>query len=138
MVKNFVKKLQRTFLLAFKGLFFVALFAIFFGLFGLNERELWRASRTAAISMSTFAVAGVCFIKIYGGFAIGRKKSKEIAYSVMIAAFITDLITYFQISIMLINYEERAPLTQDVFTFAGVVILQVITNYLSTYLGNYL
>ena len=138
MVKNFVKKLQRTFLLAFKGLFFVALFAIFFGLFGLNERELWRASRTAAISMSTFAVAGVCFIKIYGGFAIGRKKSKEIAYSVMIAAFITDLITYFQISIMLINYEERAPLTQDVFTFAGVVILQVITIYLATYLGNYL
>ena len=138
MVKNFVKKLQRTFLLGFKGLFFFFLFAIFFGLFGLNERELWRASRTAAISMSTFAVAGVCFIKIYGGFAIGRKKSKEIAYSVMIAAFITDLITYFQISIMLINYEERATLTQDIFTFAGVVILQVITIYLATYLGNYL
>ena len=71
MVKQFVKKLQRTFLLTFKGLFFVALFAVFFGLFGLTERELWRASRTAAISMSTFAVAGICFIKIYGGFAIG-------------------------------------------------------------------
>lgn len=84
MVKQFVKKLQRTFLLAFKGLFFVALFAVFFGLSGLTERELWRASRTAAISMSTFAVAGICFIKIYGGFAIGIKKSREIVYSVLI------------------------------------------------------
>ena len=138
MVKNLVKKLQRTFLLGFKGLFFVVLFAIFFGLFGLTEGELWRASRTAAISMSTFAVAGVCFIKIYGGFAIGRKKSKEIAYSVMIATFITDLITYFQISIMLFNYDQRATLTQDVFTFAGVVILQIIAICLFTYLGNYL
>ncbi len=133
-----MKKLQRTFLLTFKGLFFVVLFAIFFGLFGLTERELWRASRTAAISMSTFAVAGICFIKIYGGFAIGRKKSKEIIYSVMLATVITDLITYFQIFIMLINYEKRAPLMQDVFTFIGVVLLQIIFIYLATYFGNYL
>ena len=132
MVRNFVKKLQRTFLLTFKGLFFVVLFAIFFGLFGLTERELWRASRTAAISMSTFAVAGICSIKIYGGFAIGRKKSKEIIYSVMLATVITDLITYFQIFIMLINYEKRAPLMQDVFTFIGVVLLQIIFIYLAT------
>lgn len=121
MVKQFVKKLQRTFLLAFKGSLFVILFAVFFGLFGLTERELWRASRTAAISMSTFAVAGICFIKIYGGFAIGSKKSREIVYSVLIATVITDLITYFQIAIMLYNYEQRATLTEDFFTFLGVV-----------------
>ena len=138
MVKNFVKKLQRTFLLAFKGLFFVLLFAIFFGLFGLTERELWRASRTAAISMSTFVVAGICFIKIYGGYAIGRKKSKEIIYSIVLAIGITDLITYFQIYIMLYNYDQRAPLTQDIFTFIGVVLLQIIATYLATYFGNYL
>ena len=138
MVKQFVKKLQRTFLLGFKGLFFVVLFAIFFGLFGLNERELWRASRTAAISMSTFAVAGVCFIKIYGGFAIGVKKSREIVYSVLIATVITDLITYFQIAIMLFNYEKRATLTEDFFTFVGVVLLQIIVINLAAYLGNFL
>lgn len=138
MVKQFVKKLQRTFLLAFKGLFFVALFAAFFGLFGLTERELWRASRTAAISMSTFAVAGICFIKIYGGFAIGIKKSREIVYSVLIATVITDLITYFQFAIMLYNYEKRAPFIEDLFTFLGVVILQTIIINLATYLGNFL
>ena len=138
MVKQFVKKLQRTFLLAFKGLFFVALFAVFFGLFGLTERELWRASRTAAISMSTFAVAGICFIKIYGGFAIGIKKSREIVYSVLIATVITDLITYFQFAIMLYNYEKRAPFIEDLFTFLGVVILQTIIINLATYLGNFL
>ncbi len=138
MVKQFVKKLQRTFLLAFKGSLFVILFAVFFGLFGLTERELWRASRTAAISMSTFAVAGICFIKIYGGFAIGSKKSREIVYSVLIATVITDLITYFQIAIMLYNYEQRATMTEDFFTFLGVVILQIIFINLGAYLGNYL
>ena len=138
MVKSFVKKLQRTFLLAFKGLFFVLLFVIFFGLFGMTERELWRASRTAAISMSTFVVSGICLIKIYGGFPIGRKKSKEIIYSAMLAILITDLITYFQISIMLYNYDKRATLTEDVFSLAGIMLLQIITIYLSAYLGNYL
>ena len=70
--------------------------------------------------MSTFAVAGICFIKIYGGFAIGIKKSREIVYSVLIATVITDLITYFQFAIMLYNYEKRAPFIEDLFTFLGV------------------
>lgn len=85
MVKHFVKKLERTFLLGFKALLFVVLFVIFFGLFGLVEPELFRFSRTAGISMSTFVIAGLCLIKIYGGFAIGIKKTKEIVYSVFLA-----------------------------------------------------
>ncbi|MBQ4051258.1 MAG: sugar transferase [Oscillospiraceae bacterium] len=138
MVKQLAQKMQRTCLVGFKALLMAVLFAIFFGLFGFTEHELWRASRTAAISMSTFIIVGICLIKIYGGFPIGIKKTKEIIYSSFIAIGITDVITYFQISIMLINYEQRATLTQDFFTMVGVVILQLVTIVLFGYLGNYL
>lgn len=138
MVKQFVKKMQRTCLVGFKALMVIVLFAIFFGLFGLTQHELWRASRTAAISMSTFLVVGVCFIKIYGGFPIGLKKTKEITYSAFIAIFITDLVTYFQFAIMLFNYDKKAPYVQDFFTMVGVVLLQLIAVTLFGYLGNYL
>lgn len=138
MVKQFVKKMQRTCLVLFKALMMAVLFLIFFGLFGLTQRELWRASRTAAISMSTFVVVGICFIKIYGGFPIGVKKTREIVYSAFIATFITDIITYFQIAIMLFNYEKRTTYTQDFFTLVGTLLLQLIAISLFGYLGNYL
>lgn len=138
MVKQLAQKMQRTCLVMFKALMVAVLFVIFFGLFGLTQKELWRASRTAAISMSTFVVVGICFIKIYGGFPIGVKKTKEIVYSTFIATCITDVIAYFQIAIMLINYDKRAPYIQDFFTLAGVVILQLVAIVLFGYLGNYL
>ena len=138
MVKQFVQKMQRTCLIGFKAVMVAVLFAIFFGLFGLTQKELWRASRTAAISMSTFVVVGICLIKIYGGFPIGVKKTREIASSAFIATFITDIITYFQIAIMLFNYDKRATYTQDLFTMIGVVLLQLVCISLFGYLGNYL
>lgn len=138
MVKQLAQKMQRTCLVLFKALLMAVLFIIFFGLFGMTQHELWRASRTAAISMSTFVVVGILFIKIYGGFPIGLKKTKEIVYSAFVAIFITDIITYFQIAIMLINYDKRAPYMHDLFTMIGVVLLQLVAVVLFGYLGNYL
>lgn len=138
MVKQLAQKMQRTCLVLFKALLLAVLFTIFFGLFGMTQHELWRASRTAVISMSTFVVVGILFIKIYGGFPIGIKKTKEIVYSTFVALFITDIITYFQIAVMLINYDKRAPYIQDIFTMIGVVILQLVAIVLFGYLGNFL
>ena len=138
MVKRLVKKMQRTCLVLFKALMVAALFAIYFGLFGLTQRELLRASRTAAISMSTFVVVGICFLKIYGGFPIGMKKTKDIVPSAFIAIAITDVITYFQFAIMMFNYDQRASYVQDFFTLVGVLLLQLIVINIFGYLGNYL
>lgn len=136
MVKHFVKKLERTFLLGFKALLFVVLFVIFFGLFGLVEPELFRFSRTAGISMSTFVIAGLCLIKIYGGFAIGIKKTKEIVYSVFLATFVTDVIAYFELSIMRINF-PNVNFWHDLFALVGIMILQIIMINIFASLGNY-
>lgn len=136
MVKHFVKKLERTFLLGFKALLFVVLFVIFFGLFGLVEPELFRFSRTAGISMSTFVIAGLCLIKIYGGFPIGIKKTKEIVYSMFLATFVTDIISYFELSIMRINF-PNVNFWHDLFALIGIVILQIIMINIFASLGNY-
>ena len=125
MVKHFVKKLERTFLLGFKALLFVVLFVIFFGLFGLVEPELFRFSRTAGISMSTFVIAGLCLIKIYGGFAIGIKKNQGNRLFCVPSHFITDVISYFELSIMRINFPNQN-FWHDLFALVGIVILQTV------------
>ncbi len=137
MIKNFIKRLQRTFLLTFKALLFVVLFLIFFGLLGLVEPELLRLSRTAGISMTTFVIAEICLIKIYGGFSIGIKKTKDIVSSVFLATFITDVIAYFELSIMRINF-PNVNFLHDIFALTGIVILQIIAINLFSYLGNFL
>ena len=137
MVMNLIKKLQRTFLVAFKLSLFVVLFFIFFGLFGLVEPELFRFSRTAGIVMTTFAIAEICLVKIYGGFSIGIKKTKDIVSSLFLATFITDVIAYFELTIMRINF-PNVNFLHDIFALIGIVILQIIMINLFSYLGNYL
>lgn len=137
MVMNLIKKLQRTFLVAFKLSLFVVLFFIFFGLFGLVEPELIRFSRTAGIVMTTFAIAEICLVKIYGGFSIGIKKTKDIVSSLFLATFITDVIAYFELTIMRINF-PNVNFLHDIFALIGIVILQIIMINLFSYLGNYL
>ncbi len=137
MLKLFIKRLQRTFLLSFKTLLFVVLFLIFFGIFGLVEPELFRLSRTAGISMTTFIIAEICFIKMYGGFPIGLKKTKDIVSSIILATLITDAVSYFELSIMRINFPNQNFL-HDFFALIGIVILQIVMINIFSYLGNFL
>ena len=64
------------------------------------SEHLFKFNRATVITASTFAVLGIAFIRIYGGFAVGKKKSKEVTYTVFLAALITDIITYLQLSVM--------------------------------------
>lgn len=137
MVKSIARKLQTTSLRFFKLLLVLTLFIIFYFLFALTEPELLRASRTAAITLICFPVVSVAMLKIYGGFPIGIKKTKEIVYSASIATFLADAITYAQLVIMRFNFPNRSYL-KDFFTLLGILILQIIAINLFGYLGNYL
>ena len=74
----------------------------------------------------------------YGQFDIGRRKSKPIIYSLGLAVFITDIVTYVQLSVMNTNPDNNATLK---FENAGLLIivvgLQIVLIVLMTYLGNY-
>ena len=137
MIGKIAREMERTILFCYKGIMFAVIFAIFFLLFGMREPELMRASRTSAISMSIFAIAGICFIKIYGGIPIGIKKSKEIIYPMFIAAGLTDVVTYFQLAIMRIHF-QNVSYGGDILTLLLVAVLQLLAIFALTYFGHYL
>ena len=72
---NVAKKLKRTIVFLLKIALFASLFAIFFGIFGINNPWLFDLSRTTGVTFVTFAVVGVALMSVYGGYAIGTQKS---------------------------------------------------------------
>ena len=120
-----------------KILLFVGSFIIFFGFMGIKHPQLFRASRTAAITMTTFVIVTLCMIRIYGGFAIGRKRPREIIISTMISMLFTDLGTYFELEIMNVNrYNHDFLQFGSVDVLLIVLMFQLVWVFLMTYLAH--
>lgn len=89
--------------------------------------------------MVTFVVLGTALLSVYGGYAIGKQKSKPIIHSMVLATIITDLITYLEFCIM-----NASPANNYAFRFAApeilllIVVLQVIFIIIWAYVGNYI
>ncbi|MDF2566800.1 MAG: polyprenyl glycosylphosphotransferase [Oscillospiraceae bacterium] len=135
---RFFKSIEKTLIFSLKAALFILLFAVFFGLYifsiqpGNSElEELTRISRISVISMSTFAILGICFIRIYGGFAIGVKKSKEIISSLFLAAMMTDVISYLFLSIMIKDFAS-------IYIAVMALIIQYVLIVCFTRFGNYI
>ena len=137
-MKWLVKKFQRTFFFLWKTALYVCLLWTFVGLFSIPNPPLSRPSRTLAVTLLTFCAVGIGMTAAYGRFDIGRRKSKPIIYSLGLAVFITDIVTYVQLSVMNTNPDNNATLK---FENAGLLIivvgLQIVLIVLMTYLGNY-
>ena len=138
---KFFKSIEKTLIFCLKGILFVLLALVFFGpyLSSTTEpnAELLRISRISFIPISTFLVLGICFIRIYGGFAIGVKKTKEIIYSMFLATLITDVITYIQLSVMM----KSLPIHSDFMPGWLAPFLSLAVQYLLivafSYFGNF-
>lgn len=138
-MKKRVRQLERTTIFFVKSILFICLFITFFALFSIDNPQIITPSRTAAITMTTFMILGITLTAVYGGFAVGKKKSKDIIASLLIATFITDFITYFQLCIMNTNRYNQAMFTfKNIGIFAIVVLIQFIVIYVFTYIGNFL
>ncbi|WP_159459740.1 sugar transferase [Scatolibacter rhodanostii] len=134
-----IKKLKKTIVFFLKVTLFASLFAIFFGIFSMDNPWLLDPSRTMGITMVTFTVMGMAFMSIYGGYAIGQQKSKPIIYSLTLATIITDLITHFELSIMNAGAGKHGRFVyEDPHLLLLVIILQILVIIAFTYLGNYI
>lgn len=134
-----IKKTKRAVVFILKVLLFAVLFILFFGLFSIESRQLLRASRTAAVTMISFVVLGIAMTAVYGGFAVGKKKSKEIIPSLCIAAVITDFVTYILLSVMGTNeYSHYQFRLANFWILLAVILLQIIAITAFVYLGNFL
>lgn len=129
---------RRAVVFILKVVLFVVLFGLFFGLFSIENDQIIGQNRTAAITMTTFVILGIAMTAVYGGFVVGKKKSKEIIPPLCIAAYITDFVTYFQLALMNTNqwnqYQFRLP---SLWVLLAVFVLQGLAITAFVYLGNH-
>jgi exopolysaccharide biosynthesis polyprenyl glycosylphosphotransferase len=138
-LKNPLKKFERSIVFLLKMILYCGLFLIFFLLFSIGHPQILKLSRTAAITMVTFVVMGIALLAVYGGYNIGKRKSKLIIHSLLLATVITDIITYLQFCIMNTNATNNNDfMFADPEILLTVIILQIIFIIAMTYLGNYL
>lgn len=102
-MKKDKRLLSEIAVLGIKAALYVLLCAVFFVLMSINNPQILCISRTAAVSLLTFFMFGVVMVSVYGGFAVGRQKSRPIAISLSLAVMLTDVVTYLQLQIMNVN-----------------------------------
>lgn len=138
-MKRLIRKLERTIVFMLKTCLYAALFLSFFGILGIDNPQLLRSSRTAAITILTFIVAGLGMTAAYGRYDIGKRKSKSIISSIGLATIITDVVTYVELSIMNTNAANNTKFEfESIGLFLIVIFVQMAFIVIFTYGGNWL
>ena len=75
----------------------------FFWFMSLNSIFLRLINRTLATTLLTFLAMTLAMHAVYGGFEVGRKKSKPVISAMITGIVLTDLVTYLQLQIMNVN-----------------------------------
>lgn len=132
-----VKKFEASMWLVIKLILYILLLVIFMRVLAVQNPALIRLSRTMGITLMSFIILGILFIKIYGKYDVGRRKSKPIIYSLTLAVFFTDLIVYLQLMIMnTITPSIHAFRLSSVGALLCAFFLQVLVIVVFTYGGN--
>ena len=120
-------------------LVYAGVFGLFFGLMSINNWQLKNISRTLATTLLTWGIMSVAMHSVYGGYEVGRKKSKPIIYNMTLGVLFTDLVTYLQMQIMNVNPNNQESLTlfgEDLPWLILCFFLQAIIIAVLTRLGN--
>ena len=132
-----VKKFQKSIILAMKFIMYAAAFATFFLMFSIDNREIIELSRTAAVTLSTYVIILVLLSGTYGSFDIGKKKDKDIIFSLMLSGVLTDLITYFELTIMKTNEANNTTFRlENIGILIAVIVIQFFIFVIFVKLGS--
>ncbi len=130
-------KFESTMWLLVKCIVYLGTLGIYIAVLGTVNIGYTRMSRTLGVTVLTYIVVGALFLQIYGHYDIGRRKSKPIVYSILLATLCTDIITYAQVVIMR-TYEigTRLIYAQDFQLLIVIILLQVVWILIAVYSGN--
>lgn len=112
---------------------------LFFGLMAVNNWQIRHISRTLATMALTYLAMSLAMHAVYGGYAVGKKKSKPIISSMSLATLTTDLVTYIQLQIMNTNENANDALSlfgRDLPWLGLCMVLQVVLIIFWVRLGN--
>lgn len=132
-----IKKFEASMWLFIKLILYLLLLGVFILILSKENPSVARLSRTMGITITSFAIVGILFLKIYGTYDVGRRKSKPIIYSLALATFFTDGIVYLQLMIMnTITPSVSAFKLSSKSELVLVYIIQILIIIAFTYGGN--
>ena len=135
---SILHRFQKTVVFILKATLYILLGATFFLILGTEHVWLLTLSRTAGVTLVTFCVLEIALVSVFGGYAIGRLKSKPIITSLSLATLATDVVTHLQLCIMNVNENNN-----DHFVYESplllllVMVIQVAIIILLTYFGQW-
>ena len=134
-----LKKFESTLIFAMKLLMFLVCAAVFFLAFGGKYNFMIIPTRTSFITFGVFAIVYMTMNIIYGGFDIGKRKSKPIIYSLILAVFFTDIAAHFFMCVMNVTIVHNGKFVYDYpLLLLMVYVIQVFLIIAMTYGGNHL
>lgn len=137
MIKKILRKLDKSLMMIMKMALYVILMVIFFVVMSFENRPLLILSRTMGSTLLTFTIVGMLFLRIYGTYDIGRRKSKPIIYSLLLAVVFTDIVTYLELMIMnTITPDINAFRLTSLEWLLLTMLIQLIVIVLFAYGGN--
>lgn len=102
-MKRLLKSIEWSVVFVIEIMLYFSLYAVFMHLFTLENWQLGNLSRTWVVVRITFVAVGLMMMAIYGGYDIGKRKSKPIILSMTLATFFTDMSAYIMLCIMNAN-----------------------------------
>lgn len=133
------KKFESTILFIMNLLLFCACAGVFFLIFGSKFYFMLIPTRTSFITLGVFTLVYMMMSIIYGGFDIGKRKSKPIIYSFVLSVFFTDIAAHFFMCIMNITVVHNGKFVYDYpLLLLLTYIIQIFIIVVFTYGGNYL
>ena len=120
---------------------YIILAAAFFFCMSINNIFLRYINRTLATTLLTFTAMAIAMHAVYGGFDVGRKKSKPVISAMISGIAITDLVTYVQLEIMNVNenYNDHLVLFgPDLLCLLLCYVIQVFVIIVFVRIGNQL
>lgn len=134
-----LRKFESTFLFLMKLILFCACAGIFFLIFGSEYPFMLIPARTSFVTLGVFTLVYMMMNIIYGGFDIGKRKSKPIIYSFILSLLFTDITAHFFMCIMNITVIHHGRFVYDYpLLLILAYLLQIAVIITFTYGGNYL
>ncbi len=138
-MKEKLRSCGNLLVLLFKLILYLLIYWTFYRLFAIKNWQLLSISRTAAVTTLSYLISGYLFVKIYGSFDIGKRKSKPIIISLSLAAVMTDLVAYLMLAVMNTNdVNDRNFTFSQPWLLPIVFVLQVLIIIGATYGGNWI
>ena len=123
----------------FQSALYLFVFAAFFLLLSVTNPQIINMSRTAAITMATFAVVLFILTNVYGGYKLGINKPRSVFFSILISVVMTDIVTYIQLQIMNVNPANNPHLIlfgEDFLLFCLILLIQTSVIFFFVKLGH--